>query len=130
MTAKKALVLVVDDEVDFRNLLKFWLESKGYAVVAASGGAEAVKFAKDKNPDIIFMDLRMPEVDGLEAISRIRKFNKDVPIIIITAFVNDSKAKHAMGLGISGIFNKSRDFTESLTLLESALRTHKRLKES
>lgn len=126
---KNTQVLVVDDEADFRKLMKFWLESKGYSVGVASGGQEAVKMAEENAPDIIFMDLRMPVMDGLEAIIKIREFNKTVPIIIISAYVNDQKAKLAMPYGISGIFNKSKDFKEGLTLLESALRTHKNLKE-
>ena len=75
------------------------------------------------------MDLRMPGVDGVEAIQRIRKFDKEVPIIVISAHLDNEKAKLASDYGISGIFYKGEDFKEGLSLLEAALRTHKSLKK-
>jgi CheY-like chemotaxis protein len=129
MENKKITVLVVDDEADFRQLMTFWLESKGYAVLSAADGKSAIALIKEKKPDIVFMDLRMPVMDGAEAIKRIRKFNKSLPIIIISAYVDDPKAKEASSLGISGVFYKGKDFSEGLSLLESALRTHKELKK-
>jgi len=122
-------VLLVDDEADFRNLLAFWLKSKGYLVITASNGEEAVNLAKTENPAIIFMDLNMPVMDGADALRKIREFNKEVPVIIISAFVDDRKAKEAMDQGISGVFYKGKDFQEGLLLLETALRTHKQLKK-
>jgi CheY-like chemotaxis protein len=128
MDEKKINVMVVDDEADFRELLTFWLQSKGYAVTPAEGGEAAVKLLKQNNPDIIFMDLRMPVVDGVEAIRRIRKIDQDIPIIVISAHLDNEKAKLASDYGISGIFYKGEDFKEGLSLLEAALRTHKKLK--
>jgi len=122
-------VLLVDDEEDFRNLLAFWLKSKGYSVITASNGEEAVNLAKTENPAIIFMDLNMPVMDGADALKKLREFNKEVPVIIISAFVDDRKAKEAMAQGVSGVFYKGKDFQEGLLLLETALRTHKQLKK-
>lgn len=122
-------VLIVDDEDDFRKLLAFWLKSRGYCVVTASNGQEALNLAKTEKPDIIFLDLNMPVMDGADALKELRQFNKDVPVIIISAFVDDRKAKEAMDLGISGVFYKGKDFQEGLSLLEAALRTHKQLKK-
>jgi len=129
MENKKIQVLVVDDESDFLQLMTYWLESKGYSVIVASNGEKAVQQAKEKNPNVVFMDLRMPVMDGIEAIKKIREFNKDVPIIIISAYVDDPKAKEAIAYGISGVFYKGKDFEEGLSLLEVALRTHRQLKK-
>jgi len=129
MENKKIQVLVVDDESDFLQLMTYWLESKGYSVIVASNGERAVQEAKEKNPNVVFMDLRMPVMDGIEAIRRIREFNKDVPIIIISAYVDDPKTKEAIAYGISGVFYKGKDFEEGLSLLEVALRTHRQLKK-
>ncbi len=126
---KQIKVLLVDDEEDFRKLLGFWLNAKGYSVVNASNGQESLGVVAAEKPDIIFMDLNMPVMDGAEAIKKIREFNKDVPIIIISAFVDDRKAKEVMSWGISGVFYKGKDFQEGLQLLETALRTHKQLKK-
>ncbi|MCM8783000.1 MAG: response regulator [Candidatus Omnitrophica bacterium] len=125
---RKIKVLIVDDEADFRQLLKFWLESKGYLVVTASNGQESLDKIKEEVPDIVFMDLRMPVMDGCEAIKQIRKFNTEVPIIVISAYVEDPKVKEVLEYNISGEFYKGEDFEKSLILLESVLRTHKKLK--
>jgi CheY-like chemotaxis protein len=122
-------VLLVDDEEDFRKLLAFWLKSRGYSVITASNGEEALKLAREQSPDLVFMDLNMPVMDGTDALKHLREFNKDVPVIIISAYVDDRKAKEAMELGISGVFYKGKDFQEGLSLLEAALRTHKQLKK-
>jgi len=129
MDEKKIKVLVADDEADFRRVMTFWLESRGYPVIGASNGEEAVLAAQKEKPDIILMDIRMPVVDGAEAIKKIRQFDEDVPIIIISAYVDDPKAKEAMVYGISGVFYKGKDFHEGLSLLDSLLRTHKKLKK-
>jgi CheY-like chemotaxis protein len=129
MEEKKITVLVCDDEADFRQLMTFWLEHKGYAMVTASNGEEAIKVLQEKKPDVIFMDLRMPTMDGIDAIKNIRRIDKEIPIIIISAYVDDPKAKKAMSYNISGVFYKGADFQEGLSLLESALRTHKKLKK-
>jgi CheY-like chemotaxis protein len=129
MESAKINVMVVDDESDFRELMTFWLQSKGYAVTPMDNAEAAIALVKQKRPDIIFMDLRMPGVDGVEAIHRIRKFDSDVPIIVISAHLDNEKAKLASDYGISGIFYKGEDFKEGLSLLEAALRTHKKLKK-
>ena len=129
MEQKNIQVLVVDDESDFLQLMTFWLQSKGYSVIVASNGEAAVEMVRNKKPNVVFMDLRMPVMDGIEAIKKIREFNKDVPIIIISAYVDDPKAKDATDYGISGVFYKGKDFEEGLSLLEVALRTHRQLKK-
>lgn len=130
MEKKGIKVLVVDDEDDYRQLMVFWLQSKGYNALPASNGESAVRLVKGENPDIIFMDLRMPVMDGPKTIAAIREFNKDVPIIIISAYLDDSKIREAtVAPGIAGVFYKGKDFSQSLILLESALRTHKKLKK-
>jgi CheY-like chemotaxis protein len=129
MDEKKVKVLVADDESDFRKLMAFWLESRGYQVTAVSNGEEAAQAAEKEPPDIILMDLRMPVADGVEAIRRIRQHNRNVPIIIISAYVDDPKAKEAIAYGVSGVFYKGKDFQEGLSLLDSALRTHKKIKK-
>jgi len=127
--ADKVKVLVVDDEADFRQLMMFWLQSKGYDVIVACDGKEAIKTIKAEEPDIVFMDLRMPVMDGVETIKKIRQFNKGLPVIMISAYVDDPKIQEANSCGTSGVFYKGKDFEEGLSLLEVALRTHRQLKK-
>jgi len=126
---KNIKILVCDDEADFRKLMNYWLSSKGYSVIEASSGDEAINILKKEELDIVFMDLKMPNMDGIETIKNIRKFNKEIPIIVISAHVDDPKASKALSLGVSGIFYKGADFEEGLVLLESVLRRHKKLKD-
>lgn len=128
MEDRKILVLVVDDEADFRKLMTFWLESKGYGVIAAENGERAIDLVKEQGPDIMFVDLRMPGMDGVETIKRIRQFDTELPIIIISAYVSDPRVQDAVPYGISGEFYKGADFRGGLSLLETVLRTHKKLK--
>jgi CheY-like chemotaxis protein len=129
MNGTSIRVLVVDDEADFRNLMTFWLESKGYKVITASDGKAAVELVKEKKADIVFMDLRMPIMDGVDALKIIRTFDAVTPIIIISSYIADPKIQEARSHGMSGVFYKGADFDASLPLLESVLRTHRNLKK-
>ena len=124
---KDIKILVIDDEEDFRMLMKMWLESKGYSVIQAPDGAAGIEVVKAEKPNIIFVDLRMPGMDGSETISGIRQFDKKVPIIIISSYVSDIKMQEVISSGISGVFYKDQDFEKGSALLETALRTHKTL---
>src|SRR6185295_5325655 len=81
-------ILVVDDFDDTRWLLRTWLERRGFRVIEAENGNEAVFEAQSKAPDLIIMDLEMPELDGLSATRRIRGDAKlaDVPIVAVSAY--------------------------------------------
>lgn len=122
-------VMVVDDEKDFLYTMGYWLKSKGYNVVTANNGLEAVEIVKKEPVDIIFLDIHMPVMDGVEALKNIRKLNKDAPVIIITAYAADEKITEVEKYGISGFFSKDKDFSESATLIETVLRVHKGLKK-
>lgn len=129
MDEKNIKILIVDDENDFRQLMKSWFEGKGYFVIEASDGQAALKAVKEGKPDIVFMDLRMPVMDGVDAIKGIRSFEKELPIIVISAYLQDARIKEAMPYDISGVFCKTNDFQEGLNLLEVALRIHKKFKK-
>jgi len=81
-------ILVVDDFDDTRWLLKTWLERKGYRVVEAMNGNQAVTTAQSEPPDLIIMDLEMPELDGLAATRQIRGLEhlSGVPIVAVSAY--------------------------------------------
>ncbi|MFH1593309.1 MAG: response regulator [Candidatus Omnitrophota bacterium] len=126
---RKIKVTIVDDEADFRSMMSFWLKSKGYDVSEAPDGETAIRLIKEDTPDILFLDLRMPVMNGMETLRHIRQFNKELPVIVISAYVNDPGTEDILNYGISGVFYKGKNFEDVLTLLESALRTHKNLKK-
>ena len=80
-------ILVADDEEDIRLIIKFALEDKGYKVITASDGAEAVAIADKGKIDLIILDAAMPKMDGYEACKRLKKDSKtkDIPVIFLTA---------------------------------------------
>ena len=81
-------ILIVDDFDDTRMLLRSWLERRGFRVLEAENGNEAIQAAESGRPDLIIMDLEMPELDGLSATRRIRKVEglAGVPIVAVSAY--------------------------------------------
>ena len=87
-TGTHPTVMVVDDYDDVRSMLTRWLEEQAYRVIEAKGGKEAVEMAQRERPDLIIMDLALPEIDGFAATFSIRTHEemRDVPIIAISAY--------------------------------------------
>ena len=80
-------ILIVDDEKDIVETIQFVLEAQGYSCITAYDGEKGLKKAKDNNPDLIILDVMMPNINGFK-ISRLLKFDakyKDIPIIMLTA---------------------------------------------
>ena len=97
----KPTILVVDDFDDTRLLLRTWLERKGFQVIEAENGNEAVAQAESKRPDLIIMDLEMPELDGLAATRKIRNMQelKSVPVLAVSAYGADQFREDALAAG-------------------------------
>ncbi len=94
-------ILVVDDFDDTRLLLRTWLERKGFRVIEAEDGIQAVNRAESECPDLIIMDLQMPQLDGLSATRRIRKVKElgSVPIVAVSAYGADQFRELALAAG-------------------------------
>ncbi len=94
-------ILIVDDFDDTRLLLRTWLEKKGFRVLEAENGNLAVAAAENNRPDLIIMDVEMPELDGLAATRKIRELKdyKDVPILAVSAYGADQYRDHAIAAG-------------------------------
>ena len=81
-------ILVVDDDKNLRRLYKAELEAEGYRVVLASDGSQALDVVREEKPDLVIMDIRMPDVDGLEAMVRILKERGKLPVLLNSAYSN------------------------------------------
>ena len=79
-------LLIAEDDKNLRLLYKRALTEEGYTVILAKNGKEAVKKAKKENPDLIVMDIRMPGLDGIEAMNEIKSFARKIPVILNTAY--------------------------------------------
>lgn len=104
-------VLVVEDDDDSRYLMRLELEQLGYLVIEAEDGVEGVEIALRDHPDIILMDLTLPEMDGLEATARIRADEemREVPIIAVTAHQESDWREEAKASGFDAYVTKPID---------------------
>ena len=94
-----ARILVVDDEQDVCDMLEKFLKIKGYEVSTALSGEDALALVKKEKPHIVLLDIRMPEMDGLECLERIKEIDKEIGVIMITALKQEEVGKKAMELG-------------------------------
>ena len=92
-------ILVADDDASIRSLLKQLLTDEGFAVLEASTGAEVVERVSQSSPELVIMDIRMPELDGIEALSRVKASSPNTAVLIMTAFGSSNLAIRAMELG-------------------------------
>lgn len=107
-TEQKQLILAVDDSEDMRELLQRLLERAGYRVVVAEDGQASLTQAKQHHPDLILMDLSLPDMDGWEAVRHLRKMHefRTTPIIAVTAHVSPQEEERAMAAGCTAHIGK------------------------
>ena len=108
----KFLILVVDDSADNLAVISLNLQHQGYRVVTAGNGEDAISVATQTQPNLILMDINLPELDGLAATRRIRENAglHEVPVIAITAFGTEGFQRAAYDAGVSGYLTKPLDF--------------------
>lgn len=115
---RKYIVLIIDDEKDMVALSKQSLIKRGLEVICSYGGKEGVEIAKEKHPDIIILDLMMPEMNGFEVL-KVLQSDPDtvsIPIIILTSSINDQYKKKCLALGAVEYLDKS--FSENVIISE------------
>ena len=105
-SAKK--VLVVEDDKDILQLVKMYLDNEGFRTVTASNGTEALRQARSEHPDLVVLDLMLPEVDGLEVCKKLRMAPQTamVPIIMLTAKREESDTVVGLELGADDYVGK------------------------
>ena len=114
-------ILVVDDEDLLVKGIRFNLQNDGYQVITGSHGLEAVERASSEQPDLIILDVMMPEMDGLTACARIREFS-DVPIILLTAKVDDMDKLMGFEHGADDYLTKPFNILELKARIRALLR--------
>jgi DNA-binding NtrC family response regulator len=123
MTPAPATVLVVDDEHLIRWSLEQQLRREGYGVLLAETGAEALQKAQAEGPDLVLLDVRLPDADGLEILERLRVANPEAPVIMITAHGGVESAVRAMKLGAHDYVIKPFDVEELKLTVKKTLET-------
>lgn len=117
----KPLILIVDDENSIRSFLQVSIETQGYKCIDAANGESALMLAVSHNPDILILDLGLPDMDGLEVIKRLRKISQ-IPIIIISARGHDREKVEALDAGADDYLTKPFSVTELLARIRVILR--------
>ncbi len=79
-------ILVVDDEKNILKLYKAELEDEGYTVVTANSGKEAIEMFRQENPDLVTLDIMMPDIDGIQVLRQLKQDKPQVPVIMLTAY--------------------------------------------
>jgi len=117
---KKAKILIVDDNLSLCKTMSFVLNRKGYDVSIANDGFEAIDRVKNEFFDIIFMDIKMPVLNGVETYKKIRAVNDKIIIIMMTAYAVDDLIQDALKEGAYGIIYKPLNFENILSLIENS----------
>lgn len=117
----KALILVVEDDPSIRNLMTTTLKSHNYRYLTAANGEAAILEASSHNPDIILLDLGLPDIGGIDIIRRVRTWS-NVPIIVISARSEDSDKIEALDAGADDYLTKPFSVEELLARLRVTIR--------
>jgi two-component system NtrC family response regulator len=117
----KPTILVVDDEKEICDLFNEALTQEGYEVVTATDGVEALSLGRQSRLDVALLDIKMPGMDGIEVLQKLREVKKDVEVIVLTGYGTLKTAKEAMRLGAYDYLTKPFDLRLIKEIIREAL---------
>ena len=117
----KQRILIAEDEADIRNILKLYLESEGFEVVQAQDGDQALRMAQQEMPDLILLDVMMPNMDGFAVTQALRQYSQ-VPILILSARSQDADKILGLNLGADDYIAKPFNALEVVARVKAHLR--------
>ena len=118
-----AKILVIEDDRAIRNLLDALLSHKGYHVLLAENGEKGLELFRQAHPDVILLDLKMSEMDGLTALRHIRSLNLTQPVIIYSGEWTPTKEEHVRALGITETITKDCSWEQLEEAVKRALKS-------
>jgi DNA-binding NtrC family response regulator len=118
---EKAKILIAEDERTQREILKGFLEKEGFSVIGAAHGREALRRLEGENCDLILLDYKMPELDGLQTLREVRKLNPEIPVMMMTAYGTVETAVASMKEGAADYLTKPIDLDELLLKIQKIL---------
>ncbi len=118
----KTLILVVDDQFGDRETLKAILEDKGYRVATAADGAEAVRMVQERHYNIIFLDIKLPGMDGIETFEKVKEIDPRAVVIMMTGYTAEDLVTRAINGGAYTCIYKPFDMEKIISLVDSIAR--------
>jgi two-component system nitrogen regulation response regulator NtrX len=117
----KARVLIIDDEEAIRSSLKMIFEYEGYECLLAASGAAGIKMVEKEGPDLVFLDIKMPQMDGMETLRRLRALEESLPVVILSGHGTVKTAVEATKLGAFDFIEKPPESDRILLVARNAL---------
>jgi len=117
-----AKILVTDDSNFLRRITCSILNGAGHHIIEAENGVECMKLIEQEQPDVVFLDLIMPEMDGLSVLASLKALANPVPVIVLTADIQRSTKNECLQLGAAGFLNKPPKEDEVLQALQFILK--------
>ena len=114
-------ILVIDDDAQIRGLLHRILSKAGYRPATAPGGLSALEMLKKDRPDLVILDSKMPGMDGLQTLKKIREFDKELPVIMLTGYATGQMQISALKLGVNDFLMKGTSSDRFLKTIEDVL---------
>jgi len=112
-------VLLVDDDVDIMEPLQYLLIEEGHEVITASNGSEAITQYKENKPDITFMDIKMPVLNGYEAFKKIKELDKDAKIVFTSGYaINNEEFQTAKKSGLCNLLSKPFEIDSMIKMIK------------
>ena len=118
LARQRVLILVVDDEFGDRETLRGILEDKGYRVATARDGAETIEMVKSRHYDIIFLDVRLPDMNGVETYEQVKKIDPRATVIMMTGYSEEELVERAISQGAYTCIHKPYDMEKVIALVE------------
>ena len=120
---KKVRVLVVDDEHLIRWSLEQNLKKQGYDVLTAGSGEDALRLVREEQPDLVLLDIQLPGISGMEVLEKIKEFDDEIIVIMVTAHGGLETAVNAMRVGAYDYINKPFNLDEVALIIKKAFET-------
>lgn len=114
----RKLILIIDDEEDIRSMLENFFESLNYRTISAADLNQAVFLMNRQQPDIVFLDIVLPGVNGIEILKLLKRLLPDLIVVMMSGFATEPKAKAALDLGAFDYLNKPFDMSHVKSMLD------------
>lgn len=115
---KENKILIIDDEQGWRDLLYYELTMEGFKAITVQSGEEGVKIVEDNGFILIIIDIRMPGIDGIETIKKIKQIKPDMKFIMVTGYAEEEKIKKGIELGAATYFYKPLELDRLMTTVK------------